>query len=453
MTERILIVDADDAQRDKLELGLAEAQYEAIGAASGEAALAWLETTSVDLVLCEFGVPGLDGLDLLPQIRQRSPGAAIFLMARAAPEVLAKEVKRRGAYDYIELPIAPDELEFKLHRAREREGLRRHNALLKRDALRVLGHRPIVAASPRMIEVLELMERAASFKAASLLIGERGTGKEVLARAIHAQSPRRSLPFVAADCATRDPVRLAGELFGHSQGALGGAERARAGLFIEGDGGTLYLDEVGELSETLQESLLRVIREEEVQPLGDAKLRKVDVRIIAATSRDLEADVRAGRFREDLFGRLCAMQLTIPSLRERREDIPLLVDHFIARSRDAVGRPRLRITDDALEQLAVYPWPGNVRELENVVQRAILLADSDRITLRQLPAEVVAARTGGSEVASKAFSLKQARRSAEAEMIERALSATGGNRTHAARLLGISHRALLYKIKDYRVRN
>ena len=245
-----------------------------------------------------------------------------------------------------------------------------------------------------MIEVLEVMERAAGFKATVLLTGESGTGKEVLARAIHAQSPRRGEAFVAVNCAAIPEALLESELFGHAKGAFTGADRARRGLFLEADGGTLFLDEVGELPTALQAKLLRVLQEEEVRPLGDSKSRRVDVRVLAATARDLEAEVAAGRFREDLFYRLNVVRLAVPPLRERPKDIPLLVDHFLARFRDTLGKPVRGISDEALERLVAYRWPGNVRELENVIERAIILADADRIGLAELPQNVVAPQPG-----------------------------------------------------------
>jgi two-component system response regulator AtoC len=306
-----------------------------------------------------------------------------------------------------------------------------------------------------MIEVLEVMERAAAFKSTVLLTGESGTGKEVLARAIHAQSPRREQAFVAVNCAAIPETLLESELFGHARGAFTGADRARRGLFSEANGGTLFLDEIGELPVSLQVKLLRVLQEEEVLPVGESKPRAIDVRVIAATSRNLEADVASGRFRDDLFYRLNVVRLDVPPLRERPKDVPLLFDHFLARFSKTLGKPIRGIADDALAHLVSYRWPGNVRELENVVERAVILSPSDRITLRELPESVVSpvGAAGEPEPGRPSFALKAARKSLEADLIRRALRATEGNRTHAARLLEISHRALLYKIKEYAIRD
>jgi DNA-binding NtrC family response regulator len=452
MPGRILIVDDDDALRESLHLVLAAEGFQVVAAANGAEALAQLENAPADVVLCDLRMPGMDGLELLPQIARRQPGASVILMSAYGSEELAIEAMQRGADDYLAKPFQPSEAIFTIRKAQERERLRRANQLLRRDVQRSQGDRPIVAASPPMIELLELMERAAAFKATVLLTGESGTGKEVLARAIHAQSPRRSEAFVAVNCGAIPEALLESELFGHAKGAFTGADRARRGLFVEADGGTLFLDEIGELPMPLQVKLLRVLQEEEVRPVGETKSRQIDVRVLAATARNLESEAAVGRFREDLYYRLNVVQLEVPALRARPKDIPLLVDHFFAHFRDTLGKPLSGFSDEVLERLVAYPWPGNVRELENVMERAVILATGDRITLKELPENVVtpigdSARSGGGD-----FGLKRARRTLEAQMIERALRATGGNRTHAAKLLEISHRALLYKIKEYAVR-
>jgi len=274
----------------------------------------------------------------------------------------------------------------------------------------------------------------------------------VLARAIHAQSPRRDAPFVAVNCGAISENLLESELFGHAKGAFTGADRHRRGLFAEADTGSLFLDEIGELPTALQVKLLRALQEEEIRPVGESKPRSVDVRVIAATARNLEEDVAQARFREDLFYRLNVVRLEVPPLRERPKDIPLLADHFLERFGRSLGKPRQGLADDALERLVAYSWPGNVRELENVLERAVILSDGGRITPRELPHNVLAPPAGAAPGASD-YGLKRARRAAETHCIRRALEATGGNRTRAARLLEISHRALLYKIKEYGLRD
>lgn len=453
MLERILVIDDDGALSESLELMLSNEQAEVLRAPNAEEALERIESVPIDLVLCELQLSGLDGFDLLPQIERRKPGLPVILTSECSSEQLAAEALRRGAYDFIAKPFSPAEIRQKLGMTREREELRCASRLLQRDLVRAAGERPIVAASPPMIELLELLERTATFKTPALLTGEGGTGKEVLARAIHAQSPRRNGPFVVMSCRGRSERALESALFGHSKGAFSGAERAHSGTFAEAQGGSLFLDEVGALPKPLQAKLLSALQNEEIRPLGEAKTRTVDVRVIAASARDLTADTKSGRFRADLLSRLSVMHLRVPALRDRRQDIPLLVDHFMADFNERLGRSTRRISDDALERLTEYSWPGNLRELENVIERAMMLAEGDRVSLQQLPADVVAARSGTRGAGRHDFSLKQARRIAEARMIERALNATQGNRTHAAKLLEISHRALLYKIKDYRIRN
>ncbi len=450
MSERILIVDDDESLRESLELVLASEGYEVTVAAEAEAALRAIEVAPVDVVLCDLRMPGQDGLELLPQLARRLPGATLLLMSAYGTADLAIEALKRGAYDYLAKPFQPAEAILAIRKARERERLRRANQLLQRDLSRAVGERPIVAASQPMIQVLELVERAAEYKTTVLLTGESGTGKEVLARAIHAQSPRRNEAFVAVNCAAIPENLLESELFGHVRGAFTGADRARRGLFVEADGGTLFLDEIGELPVALQAKLLRVLQEEEVRPVGESKPRRIDVRVLAATARDLEREVDAGRFREDLFYRLNVLRIVVPPLRERRADIPLLVDHFLARFREALGKPVRSVTDEALEKLVAHRWPGNVRELENVIERAVILSSAQRLTPADLPPNVTTTAAEPSSAGDEGdLSLRRARRAVEIELIRRALEATGGNRTHAARRLGISHRALLYKLKEY----
>jgi two-component system response regulator AtoC len=451
MSDRVLIVDDDESLRESLELVLAAEGFEVVTAGDGSEALGRIEASSFDVVLCDVRMPGMDGIELLPQLVRRVPGSTVIMMSAFGSDELALEAMNRGAYDYLTKPFRPAEVVLTIRKARERERLRRANQALRREVQRATGERPIVATSEAMIELLELMERAAGFKSTVLLSGESGTGKEVLARAIHAQSPRRNEPFVAVNCGAIPETLLESELFGHAKGAFTGADRARRGLVVEADGGTLFLDEIGEMPTSLQVKLLRVLQEEEVRPLGEAKARTVDVRVIAATARKLDAEVAAGRFREDLFYRLNVVPLEVPPLRERPRDVPLLADHFIAHFRATLGKPVRTISDEALERLTAYRWPGNVRELENVIERAVILAEGDSITLRELPQNVVVA--DANEAAVTDLSLKRARRGAEVDAIRRALRATDGNRTHAARLLQISHRALLYKLKEYSIRS
>jgi two-component system response regulator AtoC len=462
MFERILIVDDDDALRESLEMILAADGYQVVSAENGEVALDRIAQHPVDAVLCDLRMPGLDGFDLIPQIGRQLPGIPIILMSAHGTTDLAVEAIQRGAYDYLAKPFQPAEVRLTLLKAHEREQLRHRNELLQREVSRSHGDRAIVAASDAMIVVLELLERTAGYKSTVLVTGESGTGKEVIARAIHAQSPRREAPFVAVNCGAIPENLLESELFGHAKGAFTGANRAHRGLFSEAHEGTLFLDEIAELPVALQVKLLRAIQEEEIRPVGETKSQQIDVRVIAATARDLSREMGEGRFREDLFYRLNVVRLEVPPLRERREDIPLLVDHFLSRFRQQLGKNVHRVSDEALERLVGYDWPGNVRELENLIERALILTDGDVIDAEALPTGVQpGADTGRNRPSEESdgagpeagMSLKQARKVFEAQFIRKALACTDGNRTHAARLLEISHRALLYKIKDYGIRD
>jgi two-component system response regulator AtoC len=452
----ILIIDDDEALRESLELVLSSEGYHVITADCGENALSRIEEATVDVVLCDLRMPGIDGFDLLPQITRLMPRIPIIIMSAHGTDDLAVEAIQRGAYDYLAKPFQPSELRLTLLKAHEREELRRQNDVLQREMSRSVGERAIVAASDSMIQLLELLERTAGYKSTVLVTGESGTGKEVIARAIHSQSPRREAPFVAVNCGAIPENLLESELFGHAKGAFTGASRSHAGLFAVADSGTLFLDEIAELPTALQVKLLRAIQEEEIRPVGQTKSQQINVRVIAATARDLTQEMAEGRFREDLFYRLNVVRLEVPPLRDRREDIPLLVDHFLARFREQLGKPVRSVSDGALSLLVGYGWPGNVRELENVIERAVILTDHDVIEATALPQALTTptekdlSRPDGSREIGP---LKPARQEFEAQFIRKALDQTGGNRTHAAKLLQISHRALLYKLKDYGIRD
>jgi len=455
---RILIVDDDEALRESLQLILSAEGYSVLCADCGESALAIIENSPVDVVLCDLRMPGIDGFELMPQIARLLPGVPIILMSAHGTQDLAVEAIQRGAYDYLAKPFQPAEIRLTLLKAHEREELHRKNTVLERDISRTLGERAIVAASDVMIALLELLERTSAYKSTILVTGESGTGKEVIARAVHAQSPRRDAPFVAVNCGAIPDNLLESELFGHVKGAFTGANRAHRGLFAAANQGSLFLDEIAEMPLGLQVKLLRAIQEEEIRPVGETKSTKIDVRVIAATSRNLELEISEGRFREDLFYRLNVVRLEVPPLRDRRQDIPLLVDHFLSRFRENLGKNVRGLSDEALDLLVHYRWPGNVRELENMIERAMILTDGETIEISALPPTILTTapgedRSNGEVEEDEDFSLKRARQAFEAKLIRRALERTGGNRTHAAKLLEISHRALLYKLKDYGIRD
>ncbi len=448
MKERILVVDDDAGLRESLELFLSQEGYGVTVATNAETALERVAEQSFDLVLCDVRMPGSDGLELLPQLIRRAPGTTVIMMSAYGTADLAIEAMNLGAYDYLTKPFQPSEVVLAIRKSAERERLRRKSALLQRDVVHAVGQQPIIAASESMVALLDVIERAAEYKATVLLLGESGTGKEVLARAIQTQSNRADEAFVAVNCGAIPENLLESELFGHAKGAFTGADRARRGLFTEADGGTLFLDEIGELPATLQVKLLRVLQEEEIRPLGETKSHQVDVRVIAATSRDLEADAASGRFREDLFYRLNVIRIDVPPLRERERDIPLMVDHFVSHFAETLGKPVRSVSHEALQRIVRHTWPGNVRELKNVIERAVILARGESLTPEELPAGLGSETTNPLDAVHD-LSLKAARARFERDWIEQALARVEGNRTHAAKLLGISHRSLLYKIKEY----
>jgi two-component system response regulator AtoC len=445
----VLIVNDDDALIESLELLLHSESHRLLSADGAASAFDRLQDSAVDAIFCAAGLPGLDGFDLIRQLAKRAPEVPIILTTAGDAEDLAKQAMTRGAYDYLVQPSAPEDFKLCLRRARHQAKLRNQNRLLERDVSSTRGGQAIVAASDKMIALLELLERIAGYGSSVLVTGERGTGKEVIARAVHAQSPRREAPFIAVPCGAIPENRLEAELFGHTSGAVAGSHMASRGLFAEANTGTLFIDEVSALSLGMQLKLLHAIQEEEIRPVGETKALKVDVRIIAATSRDLELEMSQGRFREDLFYRLDVVRLHVPPLRDRKEDLPLLVDHFRSHFQQRLGNDVRSVSDDALEFLLAYAWPGNVRELENMIERAMILSQGESVERSAFP-QIAFSEMIDDE---RRFALKRARQGFEAKLIRRALDRTQGNRTHAAKLLEISHRALLYKLKDYGIRD
>jgi two-component system response regulator AtoC len=365
---------------------------------------------------------------------------------------LAIEAMKAGAYDYVGKPFKPDEIVLALRKAEEREALRRENRALKEQIQKDNQFESILAKSHEMMAIFRTIAKVSDFKTTVLITGESGTGKELVARAIHGRSGRKTAPFVAINCGAIPENLLESELFGHRKGAFTDAATDRRGLFEEANGGTLFLDEIGDLPLNLQVKLLRVLQEETIRRLGDSKDVRVDVRIIAATHRDLQADVKAARFREDLFYRIHVLSIHIPPLRDRREDIGLLLDHFIERNNARLGTRIRGVSTDGRKLLLEYGWPGNVRELENTIERAMVLAESDVLQAGDLPERIRDALDPVQmQLASGELSIKKTSAVIEQILIRRALVKTKGNRTRAADLLEISHRALLYKIKDYKI--
>jgi two-component system response regulator AtoC len=458
---RVLVVDDEENLRHMLQILLRREGYEAIGASSVDAALVEIERQPFDIIITDLRMPGRGGLELIDEVRARNLDTTVVVMTAYGSREVAIEAMKRGAYDYLSKPFEADEVVLLLRKAEERERLFRENLSLRKQ-IRSGGGEPetglgeMVAKSPRMTELFRTIRKIAEFKTTILVGGESGTGKELVARAIHRLSPRASEPFIAVNCGAIPGSLLESELFGHRKGAFTDANRDRKGLFEEATGGTLFLDEIGELPLGLQVKLLRVLQEEEIRRLGDTQDLRVDVRVVAATARDLAEEVKRGAFREDLYYRLNVLAVHLPPLRDRREDIPLLVTHFIQRMNARMGLSITGASTEAMRQLIEFDWPGNVRELENTVERAMVLTDGPQLDVDSLPDRL--RRPPGAVVPPPVvtpidddLSIKRASRRAEEDLIRRALARTGGNRTRAAELLEISHRALLYKIKEYGV--
>ncbi|HET6923548.1 MAG TPA: sigma-54 dependent transcriptional regulator [Anaeromyxobacteraceae bacterium] len=449
---KVLIVDDEESMRHLLSVILTDRGYEARAVSSGEDALKEIQARDYDAVLSDVRMPRMDGIRLLEAVKRLQPELTFIVMSAYGTQDDAIQAMKAGAYDYVSKPFKPDEVVLVLRKAEERERLQRENRRLRTELAEGYRLENIVGASEAMAEVLRQVRKVAPIKTTVLLAGESGTGKELVARALHELSPRASLPFVAVNCGAIPAELIESELFGHVRGAFTDAVRNKKGLFAEADGGTLFLDEVGELPPGLQVKLLRALQEEEIRRVGDTRPEKVDVRVVAATARDLGRAVKEGLFREDLYYRLNVVGIRLPPLRERAGDVAALARHFLAKyARLRPEGPAAGFTPEALEAMQGYRWPGNVRELEHAVERALVLSEGPAIREEDLPDEVRAPARAPAPVAPPegTLSIKQATRAVEEQLIRRALDRTGGNRTRAAEILEISYRALLYKIKEY----
>jgi two-component system response regulator AtoC len=447
-----LVVDDEENLRVVLRTLLRRHGYEVETASSGEEALGMVDSFGPDVVLTDVRMPKMGGLDLLSTLKAKGNEATVIVMSAYGNMDLALDAMKAGAYDYVQKPFKPDEVVLALRKAEERELLRRENRALKDEIRKEHRFEDILAKSPRMQEIFRTITKIAEYKTTVLVTGESGVGKELVARAIHRRSTRRGGPFVAVNCGAIPENLLESELFGHKKGAFTDAVHDRRGLFEEATEGTLFLDEIGELPLGLQVKLLRVLEDEKIRRVGDTRDLQVDVRIITATHRDLHAETKAGRFREDLFYRLNVLPIHCPPLRERRDDIPLLIDHFVAKNNTRLGTSIRGLDTETRRLLYEYSWPGNVRELENTIERAMVLSEGEQIIAADLPERIREARDPVQvQLASGELSVKKTTRIIEEILIRRALQKTKGNRTRAAEVLEISHRALLYKIKDYQI--
>jgi two-component system response regulator AtoC len=446
----ILVIDDDHEVNRSLELVLQTLGYSTSTATSGDQGIELLNSRVFDLVLCDLKLPGTSGLDVLTRHSQRVP---IILMTAFSNQEIAAQAAACGAFDYIRKPIFPDDLIFILRRFEEHERLKRENRSLKATLSERYSFNNIIAKSASFTGIFEVIKRLSPFSTTVLITGESGTGKELIAHAIHENSPRRGKPFIAINCGAIPETLMESELFGHKKGAFTDASRDKKGLFEEATGGTLFLDEVGDLPLHLQVKLLRALQEQAIRRVGDEVDIAIDVRIISATLRNLDQEVRNGRFREDLLYRLNVISIHLPALRERPEDITVLIDHFLKKHAKRLAIPLKRIPPDILKALVEYSWPGNARELENCLERALVLSSGDELELQSLPRHIIEPRTTSSnalpEESPNSLSIKERTANLEITLIKRALAETKGNRTHAAKILEISARTLLYKLKEY----
>ena len=446
MSVKVLIADDERSNRTILEQELIYRGYVVEAAVDGAGALQKAETSRPDLIILDDMMPRLSGLEVLKQLRRKDDDTPVIMITAYGSVDRAVEAMKEGAHDFITRPFEPDHLALVVQKSLERQRLKREVEILSQE----VGQRYhlIVGESPSMKRATELAHRAARSAATVLLLGESGTGKEVFARAIHNWSERRDQPFVAINSVGLSSELLESELFGHEQGAFTGAHRRKRGRLEVAHGGTIFFDEIGDLARELQAKLLRFLQEREFERVGGVTPISVDVRVIAATNRDLERSVKEGLFREDLYHRLDVVPIMLPPLRERREDIQALAQHFLQRHSRAMGRNVTEIPREAQERLREYDWPGNVRELGNVIERAVVLGSSGSISVEDLPSRVAA---GTSPSAPGTSSYREAVNAARRLVIVNALAATHGNRAAAAKRLGLEAKYLLKLIKSLRI--
>lgn len=450
--QTVLVVEDKDSMALMLKETLEAEGYSAIIAGDGEEGVARLASGGYDLVLTDLRLPGADGIEVLRASREQNPLRPVIVMTAHGSVETAVAAMKEGAFDFITKPFDVDHLLMLIRRALENQRLVTENLLLKEEFSSRHGLPNIIGKSEKIVAVARNIQKAAPARTTILLTGESGTGKELFARAIHNLSGRNDYPFVAINCAALPGNLMESELFGHEKGAFTGAHARKLGKFELANRGTVFLDEVGELDLELQAKLLRVIQEGEIERVGGTKTLKIDVRLVAASNKDLEEEVAAGRFREDLFYRLSVFPIRIPPLRERREDIPLLAEYFLKKYAADLKAGVESISPEALGMLAGHDWKGNVRELENTIERAIILSDGNVIEAGHiLPGTRPAAREGEESPAGGSLDEvgKRALRAAESERIRRALAESSGNKTRAAEALKVSYKTLLTKIKDY----
>jgi DNA-binding NtrC family response regulator len=449
---QILIADDEKVQREILAGFLNKQGYKTVSVEDGAKALDHYSSGSFDLVLTDFRMPGMDGFTLLTELKRRNPEAVVVMMTAFGTVNTAVAAMKEGAYDYLTKPIDLEELLLLIQRVEKEIALIRENRQLKEELREKFRIDFIITASGKMEEALNLVARVAPSQATVLILGESGTGKELFARAIHYAGPRAGKPLIKVNCAALPENLLESELFGHEKGAFTGAVARRLGRFEQADEGSIFLDEIGDLSPALQSKLLRVLQEKEIERVGGNQTIKIDVRVIAATNRNLEEAIRKGVFREDLYYRLNVVTLSLPSLRERKEDVPILIDHFLKKYSRENKKEAFSPTKEAKDLLLHYDYPGNVRELENIIERAVVLGRGENITSQDLPLNLRDSKPEAApEKSREAGSLPETIETLERQLIQSALERSGGIQTRAAEALGINERVLRYKMKKYKI--
>jgi len=453
---RILVIDDHDAMRDGMTEVLRKAGYETQGAAGGPEGLDVIEKQPVDLVVTDFKMAGMDGIQILRSIRERHAEIEVMVITAYGSIELAVEAMKAGAWDFISKPFSPEELKIKVARAadviqerRKAVRLAEENRYWREEEDVRFNYGEIIGESPGMKAVYQTISKVAASDTSVLIYGESGTGKELVARAIHFHSPRKDWPFIRVNCGALAEGVLESELFGHEKGAFTGAIRRKKGRFELADRGTLFLDEIGDLPFSIQIKLLRILQEREFERVGGEETLRADVRVLAATHRNLQEAILNGRFREDLFYRLHILPIHLPPLRERKEDIPLLATHFLKHLGQELRKPGLVLVREGKTVLMAYDWPGNVRELENVLERAVVLADGNEIDEKSL--SFMVSEKGGTEIADSFMNLEAVLASVEKRHLENAMKAAKGVKAKAARLLGIKESALYYKLEKYKL--
>jgi len=446
MNEKILVVDDEASNRRILEQVLIRSSYSVETASDGSEALKRLATSRPDLLILDYMMPGVNGMDVLSELRNREDDTPVIMITAYGTVERAVEAMQAGAYDFITRPFKPDHIALVVQKALERQKLKRGVEILSEEL--VERYRLVVGESSKMKQAVDLARKTASSSATVLLLGESGTGKEIFARSIHNWSERKGQPFIAINSVGLSKELLESELFGYEPGAFTGAQRRKKGKIELANGGTLFFDEIGDISQELQAKLLRFLQEREFERVGGVTPIAVDVRVIAATNRDLERAVREGVFREDLYHRLNVVAIKLPPLRQRREDIPALIEHFLRKHAGATGKLVQGVTEEARERLMAYNWPGNVREVANVIERAVVLSSGPSITLRSLPSRIAGGEGSG---LFENLSYRDGMNAARKLLILKALSRIQGNRAAAAKLLGLESKYLLKLMKSLEI--